>query len=83
MRQVWEQLWQRPLLRATTAYVVIAWLVIQVASVLLPAFELPDETLRLVILLTIVGMPAALAATWLMGRARAVSLDDARTGFFN
>jgi adenylate cyclase len=46
------------------AYVVIAWLVVQAASIAFPAFEAPPWVLRVFILILMLGFPIALVMAW-------------------
>ncbi len=68
MNSLWDRIWERPIFRTAAAYVVVAWVVVQVASVLVPAFEVADWALRLVVLLTITGLPVVLIVAWAAGR---------------
>jgi TolB-like protein len=61
---LWAELKRRKVFRVGGAYVVIAWLVVQVASIALPAFEAPVWVLRVVILLLMLGFPVALVMAW-------------------
>ena len=46
------------------AYLVEAWLGVQVASIALPAFEAPGWVLRVLILVLALGFPLALVLAW-------------------
>src|SRR3990167_1191113 len=59
-----EELKQRKVVRVAVAYLVVAWLGVQVASIALPAFDAPGWVLRVVILLLALGFPLALILTW-------------------
>ncbi len=50
---------------ATIAYVVIAWLLIEISSVVFPALLLPEWTHRLVVVLAILGLPLVLVLAWI------------------
>ena len=50
--------------RVAAAFVIVAWLLIQVVDILVPMFELPDWAGRLVILLLVVAFPVALLFAW-------------------
>src|SRR6478609_7787937 len=52
-----EQLKRRKVVRMAVAYAVVAWLLLQLADVLVPALNLPGWTIRLVTLLLILGFP--------------------------
>lgn len=52
-------------MRVAVAYVVTAWLLLQVADIVLPAFDAPAWSLRVMIILLTAGFPIALAVSWL------------------
>ncbi len=58
------ELRRRNVIRMAGLYVVGAWLMVQVASTVFPAFELPTWALRGVILLLAVGFIPALVVSW-------------------
>src|SRR3954464_8236967 len=58
------ELKRRNVYKVGVAYAVIAWLLMQVASQILPFFEIPNWIVRLVILLLIIGFPIALIIAW-------------------
>ncbi len=59
-----SELQRRKVLGAALSYAVIAWLLLQVAAVLLPIFEAPDWALKSVPLLLLFGFPLVLAVSW-------------------
>ncbi len=66
-----EQGHARQLDRIAAAYAVAGWLLVQAASIALPAFNAPPWALRWLIVATIVGFPLALIAGWLLNRGEA------------
>ncbi len=58
------ELKQRKVVRVAAAYLVVAWLAIQLASIALPTFGAPIWVLRVVILLLAIGFPIALILAW-------------------
>jgi adenylate cyclase len=60
MSGFFEELQRRKVYRVAAAYIVAAGFLIQMASAALPARELPNWSLRLVIALSLVGFPIAL-----------------------
>jgi TolB-like protein/Flp pilus assembly protein TadD len=58
------ELKRRRVYSVAVAYVVVAWLLIQVATQVFPFFNIPNWTVRLVVLLLIIGFPAALIFSW-------------------
>src|SRR5438046_1545482 len=59
-----EEVKRRKVYRVAVAYVIAAGGIIQLASAALPAWELPNWALRLVILLLLLGFPIALILAW-------------------
>ena len=55
---------RRHVFKVGGAYVVIAWLLVQVASIAFPAFEAPPWVLRVFILMLMPGLPLALVMAW-------------------
>jgi len=58
------ELKRRNVYKVAAAYAVVAWLLIQVATQVFPFFEIPNWTVRLVVLLIIIGFPIALVIAW-------------------
>jgi TolB-like protein/Tfp pilus assembly protein PilF len=63
-RTFFTELKRRRVYGVAVAYVVAAWLLIQVATQVLPFFGIPNWVVRLVVLLTIVGFPIAVVCAW-------------------
>ena len=59
------ELQRRNVIRMAGLYLVVAWLLVQVASVTFPAFELPAWALRGLILLLALGLVPVLIFAWL------------------
>src|SRR5438309_7764034 len=64
MSGFFEELKRRKVYRVAAAYVIAAGFIIQIASAVFPAWELPNWTLRLVIVLLLIGFPVALILAW-------------------
>src|SRR6516165_3313437 len=58
------ELKRRNVYKVAVAYAIVAWLLIQIATQVFPFFEIPNWAVRLVILLLILGFPAALIFSW-------------------
>jgi hypothetical protein len=58
------ELKRRSVYKTAIAYGVVAWLLIQVATQVFPFFEIPNWTVRLVVLLAVIGFPIALVIAW-------------------
>jgi TolB-like protein/Tfp pilus assembly protein PilF len=59
-----RELQRRKVYRVAAAYAVVAGGVIQLASAVFPAWELPSWALRLVVVLLLAGFPIALVLAW-------------------
>ena len=55
-----EELKRRNVLRMAGLYLVGAWLIVQVSSTVLPAFDLPSWALRAVIVVLVIGFVPAM-----------------------
>ena len=58
------ELKRRNVYRVAAAYTVFSWLIIQIATQISPYFEIPTWTVRLLILLLVIGLPVALILSW-------------------
>lgn len=63
-KQFFIELKRRKVYRVAVAYVVISWVLIQVATQVFPFFEVPNWTIRLVILALMLGFPIAVILAW-------------------
>jgi len=63
-RNFFAELKRRNVYKVATAYAVVAWLLIQVATQVFPFFEIPNCAVRLVVLLLIIGFPIDLFIAW-------------------
>src|SRR5262252_6692370 len=63
-RKFFVELKRRHVYRVAIAYAVVAWLLTQIATQVLPFFEIPNWTVRLVVLLLLIGFPVALVLAW-------------------
>jgi TolB-like protein/Flp pilus assembly protein TadD len=58
------ELKRRRVYSVAAAYVVTAWLLIQVATQVFPFFNIPNWIVRLVVLVAIIGFPIAVVCSW-------------------
>ncbi|HMB72436.1 MAG TPA: hypothetical protein VKQ06_02620, partial [Gammaproteobacteria bacterium] len=58
------ELRRRHVVKVAIAYAIVAWLLVQVASILVPALRLPEWAMSFVVLIMIVGFPVALLLAW-------------------
>jgi len=64
MTGFFQELQRRKVYRVAAAYIIAAGFIIQIGSAVIPAWELPNWTLRLVIVLLLIGFPVALILAW-------------------
>ena len=63
-RKFFTELKRRKVYRVAVGYAVLAWLLIQIATQVLPFFEIPTWGVRLVIVALVLGFPLALFLSW-------------------
>jgi TolB-like protein/Tfp pilus assembly protein PilF len=61
---LFQELKRRNVFRVAVAYVIVAWLSLQVVDLLVPMLSLPGRVARLVFLLLLIGFPLALLFAW-------------------
>ncbi|MEO6346399.1 MAG: hypothetical protein ABIO60_00685 [Aquaticitalea sp.] len=59
-----SELKRRNVIKSALAYLVVAWLMTQVMSIIIPAFELPRTLLRVTIIVLSIGFPCWLIFSW-------------------
>ncbi len=64
MRALWLELKRRKVPGMAVAYCAASWLLLQVAALLIPAFDIPTWVLRLLVLVAVLGFPFALLFSW-------------------
>ena len=62
---LFKELQRRRVFRTATLYVVIAWLMIEVADVLLETFNAPDWVMQAFVIVLALGFPVAMVVSWL------------------
>jgi TolB-like protein/tetratricopeptide (TPR) repeat protein len=58
------ELKRRNVYKVAVAYAVVAWLLIQAASILFPTFEAPPWVMKIFVAVILLGFPAALVLSW-------------------
>src|SRR5205823_7915552 len=58
------ELKRRNVYKVAVAYAIVGWLLVQVATQVFPFFEIPNWTVRLIVLLIVIGFPIALTIAW-------------------
>lgn len=58
------ELKRRNVYKVAVAYAVVSWLLIQIATQVFPFFEIPNWAVRLIVVVLVLGFPAALVFSW-------------------
>jgi TolB-like protein len=80
MEGLLDQVRQRGIDRVAAAYAIAAWVLVQAASIALPAFDAPGWVLRWLIVTAITGFPLTLAAVW-YARGRPLAVAERRRDY--
>jgi TolB-like protein/Tfp pilus assembly protein PilF len=64
LRNFFSELKRRNVYKVAIAYGVVAWLLLQAASILFPTFEAPPWTMKVFVAITALGFPIALIIAW-------------------
>ncbi len=86
-RNFFAELKRRNVYKVAVAYAVVAWLLIQAASILFPTFEAPPWVMKVVVAMIVLGFPIALILAWAfeitpegIKRAEDVTPEESITG---
>ena len=75
------ELQRRKVFKVGAAYLVVAWLAVQAASIAFPTFEAPLWALRVFILIALLGFPIAVVMAWVFDvTPEGVKLDATASG---
>ena len=75
------ELKRRKVFKVGAAYLIVAWLAVQAASIGFPAFDAPPWALRIFILIALLGFPIAVVLAWVFDVTReGVKLDARPSG---
>jgi TolB-like protein/Tfp pilus assembly protein PilF len=78
---LFEELKRRKVFKVGAAYLVVAWLAVQGASIGFPAFDAPPWALRIFILVALLGFPVTLVMAWVFDATpEGMQLDPVRKG---
>lgn len=61
----WRELKRRNVIKAGLAYLIIAWLITQVLSIVLPTFEAPPYILKSALIVILIGFPLWIVFSWI------------------
>lgn len=64
MKRLFAELRRRRVFRTAAYYVVGAWLALQVADVVFPALDIPEQSIRYLLYAAVLGFPVALVFGW-------------------
>src|SRR6476646_1047974 len=64
-----SELKRRNVYKVAVAYAVVAWLLVQAASILFPTFEAPPWVMKVFVALIVLGFPIALVSTTTRSRS--------------
>lgn len=67
-RAFWAELRKRKVVQAGLSYAIVAWLLVQVGSIVFPTYNIPGWSMRLLILVLALGLPVVLVAAWALRR---------------
>ncbi len=63
-KRFFAELRRRNVYKVAVAYAIVAWLLIQAASIFFPAFDAPQWAMKVFILVLVLGFPIALVIAW-------------------
>lgn len=65
IRSFFSQLRRRKVIRVVAAYAVVAWVLVEVSSVVLPALLVPEWVFRLIVIVALLGLLPAVVLSWI------------------
>jgi tetratricopeptide (TPR) repeat protein/TolB-like protein len=68
---IFEELIRRRVFRAAGAYIVVSWILVQVASIVFPEFDFPGWSMRALIVLLTAAFPLVMLLAWTFDLTRA------------
>src|SRR5438093_11037398 len=80
---LFDELKRRKVFKVGAAYLIVAWLAVQAASIGFPAFDAPPWALRIFILIALLGFPIAVVMAWVFDITAAAGKLDAGTSASN
>jgi adenylate cyclase len=64
LRNFCAELRRRNVYKVAVAYAIVTWLLVQAASILFPAFEVPSWAMKIFVSAVALGFPIALVIAW-------------------
>ncbi len=65
---LWSELQRRKIVQRALLYGIVAWVVIQAADIVIPALNIPEWGVSLVVVLLALGFPVAMILAWMFDR---------------
>ena len=65
LKKFFAELQRRNVYRVAAAYGVVSWLLVQIATQVFPFFDIPSWTIRMIIVVLLLGFPVALIIAWI------------------
>ena len=65
LKKIFSELKRRNVIKTAVVYLVVAWMIIQVGSIILPTFKAPEYIMQSIVVLAIVGFPVWLVFSWI------------------
>lgn len=65
MNNLWQELKRRNVIKSALAYLVVAWILLQVFQLLLPIVNAPDWVLKGITLVIAIGLPIWIVISWI------------------
>lgn len=59
-----SELKRRNIFKVSIIYIIVAWIIIQVASIVLPTFNAPQYFMKMIVFLMVIGFPVNLVFAW-------------------
>jgi amino acid transporter len=79
-KNFFAELKRRNVYKVAVAYAVVAWLLLQGASIVLSSFEAPAWTMKVLIVALAVGLPVAVGLAWVLRLRRKESCEQKSSG---
>jgi TolB-like protein/Tfp pilus assembly protein PilF len=65
LKNYFEELKRRNVFKASAAYLIVAWLIVQVASIVLPVFDAPKYIMKVILFILGIGFPINLVFSYI------------------
>jgi len=65
LKKFFAELQRRNVYRVAAAYGVVSWLLVQIATQVFPFFDIPNWTIRMIVVVLLLGFPVAVVLAWI------------------